>query len=81
MPDLVSPPSYQTTVAPDLTVLAPETSTTTVRVSRSVGEDSWLEPHPDSGVHFGHLGTLVGSLHYGHVAFDMRPADIRETVE
>lgn len=78
-PSLVSPPGYHTTTASTLTGVTPETSTTTARVSRSP-ENSWLEPHPDSGVHFSHLGTLVGSLHYGHVAFDMRPAEIRESV-
>ena len=45
-----------------------------------VTEDTWIEPHPDNGIHFSHLGALMGSLHYGHVAFDMQPSEIRTSI-
>lgn len=32
--------------------------------------------HGDTGVHFRHLGRIVGSLHFGHIRFDSRPTDV-----
>ena len=52
-------------------------------VGRAVGQAapdppvgaSWSREHHDTGLHFRHAGSLVGSLQFGHLRFDL---DLRE---
>ena len=58
-------------------------SDTTARYSRSVEINSglpsnWSFAHDDEGVHFRNLGSIVGSLHFGHVSFDLNPGQLLE---
>ena len=39
----------------------------------------WVVPAGDAGVHFRRIGTMVGSLDYGHIGFDINLKDIRDT--
>jgi hypothetical protein len=71
----VSPWVYHMLFAP-VSTRAPRTSTTssstTSRGLRDVpASEEQVFAHPDTGLHFQPIGRMVGSLHFGHVSFDM----------
>ena len=93
-PRVESPPTdfswTSTTLPPNLdatTVALPSGSTATSskprfpRATTPVLMSNWTMVHPDDEVHFRQLGRVVGSLHFGHLFFEMTPTAVMVEVE
>lgn len=42
----------------------------------TLSQGNWSIEHSGIGVHFRHVGRIVGSLHFGHLRFDSRPKEL-----